>query len=46
MSIYAILRLLGVYDGDPWIFSCRSGEFHAGLLKLVRHVFLITLSLT
>jgi hypothetical protein len=28
------------YDGDPAAagFSCRSGEFHAGLLESVRHV--------
>jgi len=25
-------------DGDPAGFSCRSGQFHAGLLESVRHV--------
>jgi hypothetical protein len=32
------------YDEDPAGFSCRSGEFHAGLLESVRHV-LVTPSL-
>ena len=26
------------YDEDPAGFSCRSGEFHTGLLESVRHV--------